>query len=150
MTSQTAQMFDTSSSGGTSDTNETESGSGGETTVGQRDMGKEEFLSLLVSQLKNQNPMKPMENKEFMAQMAQFNSLQQMQSLNSTMEKFIGYQKLTQAGSLVGKKVKVLDSESGDTITGTIEKINMSDSPTVQVNGKEYAVGNIQEVLSGE
>lgn len=79
-------------------------------------LGKDAFLKLLVTQLKYQNPMKPMEDKEFISQMAQFSSLEQMNNLNETMTKsmqvlnmnilgMVEYQKLSEASNLVGKEV---------------------------------------------
>ncbi|WP_082760087.1 flagellar hook assembly protein FlgD [Abyssisolibacter fermentans] len=53
--------------------------------LGQVD--KDSFLKLLVTQLQNQDPLNPMDDKEFIAQMAQFSTLEQIQNLNSTMEK---------------------------------------------------------------
>lgn len=49
-------------------------------------LGKDAFLQILVAQLQNQDPLSPMEDKDFIAQMAQFSSLEQMQDLNKNMQ----------------------------------------------------------------
>lgn len=54
------------------------------------EMGKDTFLKLLVNQLSNQDPLNPVDDKEFLAQMAQFSTLEQIQNLNETMETKIG------------------------------------------------------------
>ena len=63
------------------------------------DLGKDQFLKLLLTQLKYQDPMNPVEDKEFIGQMAQFSSLEQMQSMNS------GFSTI-RATNYLGKQVK--------------------------------------------
>ena len=75
-----------------------------------KDLGKNEFLELLVTQLNNQNPLEPQENGEFIAQLAQFSTVEGVEKLNSSMETMLsGYQssQALQASSLVGRKVIV-------------------------------------------
>ena len=79
-------------------------------------LGKEDFLNLLVEQLKNQDPLNPMESTEFTAQLAQFSSLEQLANMNEN----LGYLRLYQASinnaqavNFMGKTVKA----SGDSIT---------------------------------
>ena len=112
-------------------------------------LGKDQFLKLLTTQLEYQDPMNPMDNKEFISQMAQFSSLEQMHNLNSTMGNFMSYQKLSQASSLLGKQATVVDSATGEDITGTIDKVTMTDgSPKVVINDNQYSVSSIKEVTS--
>lgn len=71
-------------------------------------MDKDAFLRILVTQLKNQDPSSPMQDKDFIAQMAQFSSLEQMTNLTTSMEKFFNSQlgnSLSQHSHLIGKKV---------------------------------------------
>ena len=73
-------------------------------------LGKDAFLQLLVTQMKNQNPLDPQENGEFVAQLAQFSSLEGIQSLNSSVNGIltgIGSSQALQATSLVGRSVIV-------------------------------------------
>ncbi len=74
-------------------------------------MGRNDFLNLLVVQLKNQDPMDPMESAEFSAQLAQFSSLEQLTNMNDGMQLLIDQQSAaanTQAVSYIGKHVKAL------------------------------------------
>ena len=83
-------------------------------------LGKDDFLKILMTQLQNQDPMNPMQDKDFIAQMATFSSLEQMTNLTQTMEKFVDKQSQTQLISynqFVGKEVtwhKVIESESDE------------------------------------
>jgi flagellar basal-body rod modification protein FlgD len=76
-------------------------------------MGKEDFLTLLVTQLKNQDPLNPDEPTEFTAQLAQFSSLEQLFNLNESMEQMatsVGDSQKLSALSMIGKEVTYADS----------------------------------------
>jgi len=79
-----------------------------------QDLGKEDFLKLLVTQLNYQDPLNPMDNEQFIAQLAQFSSLEQLMSLNSNMSSMAMAQVSmagTEAVNFIGKEVKVLGNE---------------------------------------
>ncbi|MCC2643396.1 MAG: flgD [Nitrospira sp.] len=66
------------------------------TSDGPKPLGQDEFLKLLMTQLQHQDPMKPMENQDFIAQTAQFSQLEQMSKLVSLMEKSVTLQEAAQ------------------------------------------------------
>lgn len=81
-----------------------------DSTTQNKELGKDQFLNLLVAQLNNQNPLEPQGNGEFIAQLAQFSTVEGVEKLNSSMETILsGYQssQALQASSLVGRKVIV-------------------------------------------
>ncbi|MDQ0214297.1 flagellar basal-body rod modification protein FlgD [Oikeobacillus pervagus] len=71
-------------------------------------LGKDDFLKLLMAQLQNQDPMNPMQDKDFIAQMATFSSLEQMTNLATSFDKFVQLEQQSQLvtyNSFVGKEV---------------------------------------------
>ncbi|MFW5855934.1 MAG: flagellar hook assembly protein FlgD [Bacillota bacterium] len=91
------------------------------------ELGKDDFLELLTTELSHQDPLDPMDNKDFISQMAQFSSLEQMNNMNSNMKDSLKTQSLSQGSSLVGKTVETVDSDSGETIEGVVEKVTFED-----------------------
>lgn len=89
-------------------------------------LGKNDFLKLLVTQLRYQDPLKPMDDTAFVSQMAQFSSLEQMQNMNtSTLT--------TQATQMIGKEIAWND-EKGDLQSGIVSSVKMVDGqPQVMV-----------------
>lgn len=67
-------------------------------------LGKDDFLKILTTQLSNQDPSNPLQDRDFIAQMATFSSLEQMTNLNSSFEKFSGRQ-MNQYAAAIGKEV---------------------------------------------
>ncbi len=100
----------------------TGAGFGAESVVrdAPKELGKEDFLRLLTVQLRYQDPLNPLGNTEFIAQMAQFTSLEQLQNMNGVLEKSVGAQarlhgKVEQnmAAALIGRSVEVPTREIG-------------------------------------
>lgn len=102
------------------------------TNLQANSLGMEDFLKILLTQLTYQDPLKPMDNQQFMAQMAQFTSLEQTQQLNSKLETLITNQAALQSVGLIGRTVDI--TVSGSTLTGTVSALSLSgDSPLITV-----------------
>ncbi len=105
-------------------------------------LGKDDFLQLLTTQLKNQDPMNPMEDMDFIGQMAEFSSLEQMLNLNTGVDKIntaLTNNTTTQAMMFLGTNVTANVDDSEEPITGTVSTIGFKDNqPYLKVG--EYAV----------
>ncbi|MCX7695801.1 MAG: hypothetical protein N2Z71_08875 [Caloramator sp.] len=75
-------------------------------------LDKNAFLKILTVQLSNQDPLNAKDNTEYVAQMAQFSALEQMQNLNSTMEKLYTSQKFNQALNIIGKEIEFIENNT--------------------------------------
>ncbi|OPZ91973.1 MAG: flagellar basal body rod modification protein [Firmicutes bacterium ADurb.Bin419] len=111
------------------------------------ELGKDEFLSLLITQLQYQDPLNPQEDKEFIAQMAQFSALEQMQNLNSSYS-------ATQAFALIGKTISANLKEDGsgttNLIQGEVTGVRMQGGKAfVVVNNQDISLENVLEINNG-
>ncbi|MBU0904615.1 MAG: flagellar hook assembly protein FlgD [Planococcaceae bacterium] len=133
-----------------------------ERKTGNSQLGKDEFLKILMAQLQNQDPTNPMKDNEFIAQMAQFSSLEQMTNMTQAFEKFASGQQQTQLiqyNTFVGKQVKwhelteELDADNKPVVNeglGSIKSVKFVDGSVefTLTDGKVINPGNISEVLS--
>jgi len=103
---------------------------------------KDMFLRLFTTQARMQNPMNPTDSADFLAQLAQFSSLEQMSNLNTNMEKLLGDQKSSRAYQLIGKEVTYLH-QSGQTYEGRVLGVS------VHENQPKLIVGNSLVPLEG-
>lgn len=110
------------------------------------ELGKDEFLKLLITQLQNQDPTDPMENTEFISQMAQFSSLEQMTNMSSSFTKMANYITGSEAMSTLGKKVDLTIGDAN--ITGIVEGATRGDNPQILVNGMYYTMDKIRAVYA--
>jgi len=93
-------------------------------------MGKEQFLTILIAQLKNQDPLSPMDNSQFTAQMAQFSSLEQLMNMSTQLTQMNA--SMGSASQLIGQKITWYDSETKNYLTGDVSSV-------LQKDGKMFA-----------
>lgn len=127
-------------SNGTEKTNGTERSNTTEKTRrgGNSSLGKDDFLQILVAQLANQNPMDPMNDKEFIAQMAQFTAVEQMSYMAEEM--YYLRQSMASASTLIGKHISYLTvNEKQEIVTkqGVVDAVIMKNGMAHVVIGKE-------------
>lgn len=116
----------------------------GKTTTAGGDMGKDEFLKILITQLSHQDPTQPMQDKEFIAQMAQFSSLEQMTNVSAEISKVAALLTKGQAVSLLGRMVEVV--AGSQVVEGTVDEVSGGDFPQILVNGLFYDASQVQRV----
>jgi flagellar basal-body rod modification protein FlgD len=104
--------------------------------VPKQNLGKDEFLQLLMKQLAYQDPMAPMEDKEFIAQMAQFSTLEQMNNMARDFTLMARMLKTSEASSALGKAVEIVQGEN--TVKGAVTAVTRQENPQVLVNGTLY------------
>ena len=110
------------------------------------ELGKDEFLTLLVSQMQNQDPMNPMDNTDMIAQLAQFSSLEQMQNLNQSFTNYRQDNSIALSYMLTGATVQ-LELQNGAVVEGTVEKVFWeNDEMSVQIGGVAYASTDIYSI----
>jgi flagellar basal-body rod modification protein FlgD len=109
----------------------------------KKNLDQNDFLKLLAVQFQSQDPMKPMDDTAFIAQMAQFTTLEQGKSLTAEMVKLRTDQQLATANSYLGKQVTVNDG-SGSTATGLVSGIQVgSDGPRIVVGDYTYPISSV-------
>ncbi|WKC77853.1 flagellar hook assembly protein FlgD [Borreliella turdi] len=108
-------------------------------------LGKDDFLKLLVTQLRYQDPTNPMKDKEFIAQMAQFSALEQMTNMSKSFEKLSSSLEGRRDLDLLGKVIKFQHID-GEIVEGRVTSIKTGAIPQVMVNGNYYVYKNILSV----
>lgn len=116
--------------------------------VKSRNLGKDDFLKILITQLSYQDPTKPLEDKEFISQMAQFSSLEQMTNMSNNFSNLSGMLVQSNALNLLGKNVEITSGET--IIKGVVEEITGRDHPQIKVNGKYYDFNDVDKITNKE
>lgn len=106
-------------------------------------LGKNEFLLLLTTQLQNQDPLKPVDNTQMIAQMAQFGALEQMQNLNGQFTEFRREMALGFSSMIGGQDVKLTFIDGSET-TGILNGVTwQNDKMLLDVGGQLYPMDGI-------
>jgi len=119
--------------------------------LGGTNATKEEFLKLLVTQLRNQDPLEPMKNEAFLSQLATFSQLEEQQQTSSAIRELIALQNaslvlggLSQGASLVGKEITFVDPDGMGTSTGLVTEVNFDPSGVLlTVGGQTVPAQNV-------
>jgi flagellar basal-body rod modification protein FlgD len=116
--------------------------------VASNGLGKDDFLKILITQLQHQDPTAPLEDKEFISQMAQFSSLEQMTNMTANFQKLQGLLASSEASGILGKQVLIQDGDN--IVTGMVREVVRGDVPLVGVNGKYYEFNQVSSVIQQE
>lgn len=114
-------------------------------TAPKTELDKDAFLKLLVAQLKYQDPMNPAQGTEFVAQTAQFTTVEKLTDLAEVQDKMLTAQMTLGAATLLGKPVSYTDA-AGNAVTGTVTGATLGTSPTLTINGLAIPFGNVTTI----
>ena len=122
-----------------------------DTASASNEMGKDAFMKLLVSQLKNQDPLDPGKAQDSVAQLAQFSSLEQMQELNDNIIGLAVLQQsnallsqLTSSSALIGKQVEFVDPTDQSHQWGSVDSVRIEDGiATLQIGSQSIPLANV-------
>ena len=130
----------------------------GENSFGTQELDRDAFLDLFVAQLENQDPLDPVQNEEFVAQLATFSSLEQLEEMNDNLVAMIALNQgnallsqLTQSSDLIGKTVNWIDPDTGVESQGVVERVKLTDGLAIlSIDGRNVPLATVSEILGGE
>jgi flagellar basal-body rod modification protein FlgD len=114
--------------------------------IPMKTLGQDDFLKLLVAQLSAQDPLNPQKDTEFIAQMAQFSSLEQAKGMQSSLAALLSQQDFAQASAVLGREVN-LQIDKDTTVHGVVSAVNIeAGTPKIVVNGQSYDMSSLLSV----
>lgn len=113
--------------------------------AGSGGLDRDDFLKLLITQLQHQDPTSPVEDKDFIAQMAQFSSLEQITNMSAGFQKLSGLLASSEASQVLGKTVELRDGDN--LVRGVVDRVVRGSTPLVGVNGSVYDFSQIESVI---
>ena len=111
------------------------------------ELGQDDFLKLLVTKMGAQDPMNPQADTDFIAQMAQFSSLEQAKTMSTDMDTLKSQQQVLTANGLIGRNVAVTDDSNKQVAQGMVTAVSVdSGSPQVIINGTKYSLDSVSSI----
>jgi flagellar basal-body rod modification protein FlgD len=108
-------------------------------------LGKDDFLKILITQLSHQDPTAPMEDKEFIGQMAQFSTLEQMTGMAGDFARLTDLLSGGEAVASLGRSVEIVEGDR--VVQGTVRAVTRGAAPEVLVNGSYYHWDQVAKVF---
>ena len=120
------------------------------TATGLAALKPEDFIQMMITQLKNQDPTDPTSNEEILSQISQIGQLQSSDTLEADLSSMVLQNSISSAGSLIGKKVNGVD-DSGNTATGLVNSVNVTNNKIyLQLDsGSSVQLANVSAVSPG-
>jgi flagellar basal-body rod modification protein FlgD len=113
----------------------------------QNVLDKNDFLKIMLTQLTHQDPTQPLEDREFISQMATFSTLEQITNMNDDIEQIFSMMRRGQALGLLGKTVEITPTAEGaPAITGVVQEVSGSEFPQIRVGGTFYDFADVQRI----
>ena len=112
-------------------------------------LSQEDFMRILLAQLQFQDPLKPMDNQEFVAQLAQFSALEINRQQSERVDQLLSMQSVTQSVGIIGKKIEMKTS-LGSSLAGTVKAVSLRTGEpllTVDVNGSMITDVRLSDVV---
>jgi flagellar basal-body rod modification protein FlgD len=127
---------------------------GAASTAPSQQLDKTAFLKLLVKQMQSQDPLSPSDSTQYVSQLAQFSSLEQMQNLNQNLVGMAALQQnnallsqLTSSSALIGKTVQWTDANSGAQSTGEVSAVKLEQGAALlEINGQDVPLAWVDMV----
>ncbi|MCL1993698.1 MAG: flagellar hook assembly protein FlgD [Spirochaetes bacterium] len=112
----------------------------------QQSLGRDDFLRILITQLSFQDPTAPVNDREFIAQMAQFSSLEQMTSMAADFSRLTSMLAGSEATSALGRHVEIMQGDQ--VIQGEVQAVTRGETPQVIVDGSSFNWDQVVRVFS--
>ena len=112
-----------------------------------RGLDMDHFLTLMITELQNQDPLNPMDNAQILQQISQIREIEATTRMQETLESVLLGQNLANASGLINKQVTAL-TKGGDEISGTVERVSVAENKVqLTVAGQQVELANLREIL---